>query len=60
MLIIRIFSNGIIIALLCSSSFVIYIAVENVEKHTNYSFEAALNQGISGLWGFILSFQVMC
>jgi len=56
---IRILSNGTIIFLLCLSSVAIYVAVENVEKGGNYSFRTALKQGISGLWAFLLSFQVM-
>ena len=58
-LIIRILSNGTIIFLLCSSSVAIYVAVENVEKDGTYNFKAALQEGISGVWSFILSFQVM-
>ena len=58
-IIIRILSNGTIIFLLCSSSFAIYVAVENVEKGGTYNFKAALQEGISGVWAFILTFQVM-
>lgn len=58
-LVIRILSNGIIITLLCLSSIAIYVAVENVEESRNYILKEAIQQGISGLWAFALSFQVM-